>query len=108
MNATSVQDYLSLLEHRAMLIERQKGLLLEQRRLLEHQKALLKERQRFLEQWKALFSVTTETRAVDPSVMLESLSEQHKVLLLSHETAVKIFKWLVEHSERLRSEVVAR
>lgn len=103
-----MQDYLSLLEHRKILIERQKGLLLEQRRLLEHQKALLMERQRFLEQRKARFTVTTETRAGRPSILLVSLSQQHKMLLLSHETAVMMFEWLIERSRQLRGEVGAR
>ena len=95
MRQPSAEEYASLLEQRMSLLAARKALMLERQRLLERSQALMQHRQQLMEHLKAL--VEASRTAPSSKEAIKELSDQHRLLLISHQTAVMIWEGLITH-----------
>ena len=94
-------NYDSLLEQRLMLLEERKQLLLERQRLLERSQALLLERQRLKEHLQALWLVGNSAPSNEK---IQRLSNEHTLMMISHQTQVGMFEWLAARRWQRKTE----
>ena len=86
----------SLLEQRSRLLELRKQLLLDRQRLLERMQALLLERQRLQKHFQALRLAGSSAPS---NGAIERLTNEHTLLMISHQTQVSLFEWLNARAE---------
>jgi hypothetical protein len=90
-------EYASLLEQRKILLAKRKALMLDRQRLLERSQALMLHRQQLEEHLTALAGATRT--APSSKEVIKRLSDQHQLLLISHQTAVMMLEWLITNDE---------
>ncbi len=86
------QEYASLLEQKSQILAERKALLLERQRILERSQALVLHKQRLLEHKKALLLTINNPPSEETR---KKLLDQHRLLLITHQTAKSMFEWLM-------------
>jgi hypothetical protein len=94
-------NYESLLEQRSRLLELRKQLLLERQMLLERTQALLLEQQRLQEHFQALWLAGSSALSNET---IQRLSNEHTLMMISHQTQVSMFEWLAAQRSRGKTE----
>lgn len=84
-------EYVSLLEQRARLLAERRALIQERQRLLERSQAIMLHQQQLVEHLKALAGAIS---AAPSKEHIKRLSDQHRLLLISHQTAMIMWEWL--------------
>jgi hypothetical protein len=110
---TSTLSYVSLIGDRAKLLQEECAelllertrLLLERQRFLERAQALLIAQQSLVKHQQALLLAM---RTVPYRETFQSLAEQHRLLVLSHQTAVTMYRWLTLHAVQGREVEVGQ
>jgi hypothetical protein len=95
------QDYASLLEQKSQILAERKALLLERQRILERSQALVLHKQRLLEHKKALLLTINNLPSEETR---KKLLDQHRLLLITHQTAKSMFEWLMS-VDRLKNRL---
>jgi hypothetical protein len=93
-----LQQYESFLAQQSQVLIERKTILDERKRLLERSQALMLHKQRLLEHTKALLHVINNPPSEEARM---KLLEEHRLLLITHQTGMSIFEWLKskEHNQ---------
>lgn len=94
-------NYESLLEQRLLLLAERKQLLLERQRLLERSQSLLLERQRLQEHLRELWLAINSAPSNEK---IQRLSNEHALMMISHQTQVGMFEWLAARRWQRKTE----